>query len=80
MPATASITPSHKTGQLGTRSNSGGAIDGAVVVIVSVEVAEVAPGVTLVCESAHELSDGTPEQVSDTGLVKAPNFEPIVTV
>ncbi len=54
--------------------------DGAVVEIVSVEVVEPEPGVTLAGEKEQEASEGSPEHVSETGLLKAPNLEPIVSV
>lgn len=53
--------------------------DGAVVEIVSVEVAEPEPGVTVGGEKEHDASDGSPEHESDTGLLNAPNCEPTVT-
>lgn len=54
--------------------------DGAVVVIVSVEVVEPEPGVTLGWEKEHDVSDGRPEHASATGFVNAPNCEPTVIV
>ena len=47
--------------------------DGAVVVIVKVEVPE---GVTLGVDKEQDASDGAPEQASETGLPNAPNCEP----
>lgn len=46
--------------------------DGAVVEIVSVEVVLPEPGVTLGCEKEHDVSDGNPEQASETKLAKEP--------
>ena len=54
--------------------------DGAVVEIVSVEVVEPEPGVALAGEKEHDVSDGSPEHASETGLLNAPNCEPTVTV
>ena len=68
-------------GTFGIRGSTGGKTsEGAVVLTVSVEVAEVEPGVRLGCESEHDDKEGAPEQASVTGLVNAPNWEPIVTV
>lgn len=47
--------------------------DGAVVVIVKVEVAEPEPGVAVEGEKEHDASEGKPEHASETGSVKAPN-------
>jgi hypothetical protein len=75
--ARARIRPSHKTktGTFGIRRSTIGKIkEGAVVEIVSVEVAELEPAVTLGGENPHVLREGSPEQASDTGFVKAPNL------
>lgn len=81
MPISATSKPMTNMGAFGIRGSIGGKImEGAVVVTVSVEVAEVEPGVTVGCESEHDDREGVPEQASVTGLVKAPNCDPIVTV
>ena len=54
--------------------------DGAVVVIVRVEVVEPEPGVTLAGEKEHDASDGNPEHARDTAFVNAPNCWPIEIV
>jgi hypothetical protein len=54
--------------------------EGATVEIVSIEVAEPEPGVTLGGEKEHDEREGSPEQVSETGFVNAPNMEPTVIV
>ncbi len=60
-------------GAFGTEGLTSGRVDeGAVVEIVSVEVAEVAPGVTLGGENEQEASVGNPaEHASDTWPVNA---------
>lgn len=83
MPAsvTSELIQKMNIGPFGTRGSTRGMIrEGAVVETVSVEVAELEPGVAVGCESEQDDRVGTPEQASVTGLVKAPNFEPIVTV
>ena len=47
--------------------------DGAVVETVRVEVAGLAPGVTLAGENEHEAKAGRPEQDNETALLKGPN-------
>lgn len=47
--------------------------DGAVVEMVSVDVVEPEPGVTLGDEKEQDVRDGCPEHASETGLVNAPN-------
>lgn len=80
MPASATSKPMMNVGAFGIRGSIGGKIEGAVVVTVSVEVADADPGVTVGCESEHDDREGVPEQASVAGLVNAPNWEPIVTV
>ena len=56
MPASARVRPNHKTkiGAFGIRGSGGGRTEeGVVVEIVSVEVAELEPGVRLAGENAH---------------------------
>lgn len=72
-------TVSHKatTGKVGRLLGRAGKIsDGAVVVIVRVEVVEPEPGVTLAGEKEHDASDGNPEHARDTAFVNAPNCWP----
>lgn len=72
-------TVSHKatTGRVGRLLGRAGNIsDGAVVVIVRVEVVEPEPGVTLDGKKEHDVSDGNPEHVSETAFVNAPNCWP----
>ena len=75
--------PSQRT-KIGARGflgeNIGETEDGAVVEIVSVEIVEPEPGVTLGEEREHDESDGCPEQVSETGFVNAPKLEPTFIV
>ena len=54
--------------------------DGAVVVIVSVEVIEPEPGVTPAADREQVARAGTPEQARDTGFEKVPNCAPTDTV
>ena len=72
--ARARIRPNHKTktGKLGIRRSTSGKIkDGAVVEIVSVEVVELEPGVTLRGENEQEASEGNPDvHASDTWPLK----------
>lgn len=72
----ATSRPSHKTisnGVLGLfGSETGNTEEGAVVEIVSVEVAVPEPGVTLAGEKVQVASEGRPEHVSETGFEKAP--------
>lgn len=77
--ASTKSNPSHrtKTGALGLLGqNIGKTEDGAVVEIVSVEVVDPEPGVTLGGEKEQDASDGDPEQASVTGLANAPNCRP----
>lgn len=54
MPASATSKPMMNVGAFGIRGSIGGKIEGAVVVTVSVEVADADPGVTVGCESEHD--------------------------
>lgn len=56
------------------RSANGNTEEGLVVEIVSIDVAEPEPGVTLGSENKQEVRDGKFEHESVTGLVNAPNF------
>lgn len=71
------ITHAASIGKLGPLRGPAGIIsDGAVVVIVRLEVVEPEPGVTLAGEKVHAASDGRPEQARDTAFVNAPNCWP----
>ena len=59
---------------------TGNTEDGAVVEIESAEVVEPEPGVSEDGENEQDVSEGRPEQASETGFVNAPNFEPIAIV
>jgi len=75
--------PSHRTknGVLGLVGvNSGKIEDGPIVEIVSVEVVEPEPGVTLPDEKEHDESDSCREQFNETGFVNAPKLEPTFIV
>lgn len=64
----------------GLRREIGRINDGAVVVIVSVEVVEPEPGVAVAGEKEQDVRDGCPEHVNETGFVNAPNCEATVIV
>jgi len=51
-----------------------GIAEAAVVEIVSVELAELGPGVSELGENEHELKAGSPEQFREMALPKEPNW------
>ena len=71
--ASKTSNPSHRLGNFRSifpGPSPGASNEGAVVVIVSVEEVEPAPGVTLAGENVHEASEGSPWQESETGFAK----------